>query len=56
MHDPSSYEYVSTSYYDQGGHFIIKTKFRDNNALGQKVLTSFTAKVANSGEVLEISK
>lgn len=56
MHDPNSYEHVSTSYYDMNDYLIIKTKIRGNNAFGQKVLTSFTAKVSNSGEVLEISE
>lgn len=54
MHDPDSYEHVSTQYSDHGSYLTVTTRFRGRNAFGALVLNSVTAKVDLDGNVLAI--
>jgi hypothetical protein len=54
MNDPSSYEHISTDYWDMNDHLVVLTKYRGNNAFGGKVAGYVKAKVDLNGNVIEI--
>jgi len=54
MNDPSSYEHISTNYWDMNDHLVVLTKYRGNNAFGGKVAGYVKAKVDLNGNVIEI--
>jgi hypothetical protein len=54
MNDPSSYEHVSTKFYDKEDHIVVVTTFRGKNAFGALVKNSVSAKVDFDGNVIEI--
>ncbi len=54
MHDPSSYEHVSTKYWDMKNYITVQTTFRGKNMFGAKILNTFKAKVSLNGIILEI--
>lgn len=58
LHDPASYEHVSTEVYksaDDSTIYQIETKFRAKNAFNAIVLNSATALVDSTGNVLKIN-
>jgi hypothetical protein len=54
MNDPDSYEHIETRFKDNTDHIFIITKFRGANAFGGKVITTVSAKVDFSGNVIQI--
>jgi hypothetical protein len=57
MHDPNSFEHVSTSYVDRGLTLGIVMKFRGKNAFGQLVLNEVAAIVdSEDGDVISVGK
>lgn len=51
MHDPGSYEHISTQYTDMGRYLVVKTIFRGKNGFGALIKNTITARVSLSGEV-----
>lgn len=54
MNDPDSYEHIETRFKDNGDHIYVISKFRGANAFGGKVITTVTAKVDFSGNVIQV--
>lgn len=54
MNDPSSYEHVSTKYFDMGDHLKVVTEFRGTNSFGAKVKNTVIAQVGLDGHIIEI--
>ncbi len=54
MNDPSSYEHVETTYWDQGNYLIVRTTFRGKNAFGGVVKNWIKVKVDLDGNVLQV--
>lgn len=54
MHDPGSYEHVSTQYTDMGRYLVVKMNFRGKNGFGALIKNTVTAKVSLDGEVQAI--
>ena len=54
MHDPSSYEHVSTYFRDAGSHIVVETTFRGTNAFGAVVINEVLATVDFEGNVIAI--
>ena len=54
MNDPDSYDHVETAWADKGTYIQVQTTIRGTNALGAKVLNTYTATVDLDGNVLSI--
>lgn len=54
MNDPSSYEHVKTTYWDQKTYLTVKTVFRGRNAFGGMVLDSVKANIDLNGNILKV--
>lgn len=54
MNDPSSYEHITTKYFDFGDYIKVVTEFRGTNSFGAKVKNTITAKVGLDGHIIEM--
>jgi len=54
MNDPSSFEHISTKYFDLGDHLKVVTEFRGNNSFGAKVKNTVIAQVGLDGHIIEM--
>lgn len=54
MNDPSSYEHVSTKYFDLGDHLKVVTEFRGTNSYGAKVKNTAIAQVGIDGHIIDM--
>ena len=54
MYDPKSYEHIETVYWELDEHLFVQTKYRELNAMGEKVEVMVQAKVNMRGDVIEI--
>lgn len=54
MHNPASYEHVTTRYVNKGDHLIIVTSFRGTNAFGGVVQNTLTAKADLDGQIIDV--
>ena len=54
MHEPDSYNHISTPVFDLDDHLIVNTTYTGKNAFGARVKNYVKAKISLTGEVLEI--
>ncbi|MFT7373422.1 MAG: hypothetical protein ACI9T9_002122, partial [Oleiphilaceae bacterium] len=56
MHNPNSFEHVSTKYQDLGDYISISMTYLGSNAFGGTVTDYVSAKIDIDGDILEVSK
>lgn len=54
LHDPKSYEHVSSQYWVMKDHIIVNLSYRANNAFGAKVKEHIKAKYDFDGNLIEV--
>lgn len=54
MHDPESYQHVSTRFHDDRDSLLIRTSYRGKNAFGAVVLNRLVARVDLDGNLVQI--
>jgi len=56
LHDPSSFEHVSTKYWDVQGHYVVAMTYRAKNGFGALRLSTAKAECGKDGSLIRITQ